>query len=159
MSEDQRMSTTPRLDLYQPWPDGYKAMAAFDRTVAQSGLDKGLLELVKMRCSQVNGCAYCIDMHSKDARALGETEQRLYALSAWREAPFFTAAERAALALAEAVTLVAAQHVSDEVVEDARRHFGDDGLLKLVYAICAINAWNRLSITGLPVVGEYQPRG
>jgi len=152
------MSDAPRLDLYTSWPEGYKAMAAFDRVVADSGLDKGLLELVKMRCSQINECAYCIDMHSKDARALGESEQRLYALSGWRETPFFTDQERAALALAEAITLVSQTHVPDDVVEEARRHFPEDELVKLVFAITVINSWNRLAITSRLPVGDYEPR-
>jgi AhpD family alkylhydroperoxidase len=147
-----------RLDLWQAWPEGYQAMLHLERTVADSGLDRRLLELVKMRCSQINGCAYCIDMHSKDARALGETEQRLYALNAWRETPFFTDRERAALALAEAVTLVAQTHVPDEVVDEAKRHFSPEELARLVFAITVINGWNRLAITGRPEVGGYVSR-
>ena len=153
------MSTDFRVDLYRPWPAGYQAILAFERVVADSGLDKQLLELVKMRCSQVNGCAYCIDMHSKDARALGETEQRLYALSAWRETPFFTDRERAALALAESVTLVAADHVPDAVVDEAKRHFSEEELSQLVFAITVINVWNRIAIVSGAEVGRYQPRG
>lgn len=152
------MSSEPRLDLFAPWPEGYRAMAAFDRVVAESGLDKRLLELVKMRCSQLNECAYCIDMHSKDARAMGETEQRLYALSAWRETPFFEERERAALALAEAVTLVSETHVPDDVVDDAKKHFSEDEVAKLVFAIVVINSWNRIAITARMPVGDYQTR-
>ena len=152
------MTDSPRLDLYKTWPEGYKAMGAFDRVVAESGLDKKLLELVKMRCSQVNGCAYCIDMHSKDARALGETEQRLYALSAWRETRFFTEQERAALALSESITLVSQTHVPDDVLDEARKHFAEDDLVKLVFAITVINSWNRLAITSALPVGGYESK-
>ena len=125
-----------------------------------SGLEPALLELVKMRASQINGCAYCIDMHSKDARAAGETEQRLYALNAWRETPFFGDRERAALALTEAVTLVAETQVPQDVVDDAAAVFSPEELTKLVYAIIEINAWNRLAITvGAPSAGSYDPPG
>jgi AhpD family alkylhydroperoxidase len=143
---------TPRIDLYRPWPAGYKAMLALEAAVADSGFDPCLLELVKVRVSQINGCAYCLDMHTKDARAHGESEQRLYALSAWRDAPFFTERERAALDLAEAVTHV---EVPDAVVDQARRHFDDAELAQLVFAVTVINAWNRLSIAGKPKVGDY----
>jgi AhpD family alkylhydroperoxidase len=144
-----------RIDLYRPWPAGYKAMLAFEAAVADSGFDPDLLELVKIRVSQVNGCAYCIDMHTKDARARGESEQRIYALNAWWEAPFFTDRERAALALAESITKVAETHVPDDVVDEARRHFDDTELTQLVFAVTVINAWNRLSVTGRPMVGDY----
>jgi AhpD family alkylhydroperoxidase len=112
---------------------------------------------VKTRASQINQCAYCIDMHTKDARANGETEQRLYALSAWPETPFFTDRERAALALCESMTLVADTHVPDDVVEEAQRHFDPVELAQLVFAITTINAWNRLAITARSPVGGYQP--
>jgi AhpD family alkylhydroperoxidase len=146
------------LDLYRPWSDGYAAMQALESAVRGSGLDLTIFELVKTRASQINGCAFCIDMHTKDARANGETEQRLYALSAWRETPFFTEKERAALALTEAVTLVAETHVPDEVVEEAQQHFDEAELSQLVFAIVTINAWNRLAITARTPVGGYQPR-
>jgi len=148
---------TVRVD-YHAFSDGINAMYALEKAVRRSGLERPLLELVKVRASQINGCAYCIDMHTKDARAGGETEQRLYALSAWRETPFFTERERAALALTESVTLVAQTHVPDEVVEEAKRHFDDDELAKLLYAIVVINAWNRLGVTAAEPVGDYQPR-
>ena len=122
-----------------------------------SKLEPSLLELVKMRASQVNGCAYCIDMHSKDARAHGETEQRLYALSAWRETPFFTDRERAALEWTEAVTLVSHDHVPDEVYERAKRIFTDEELVNLTMAVVSINGWNRLCIAFRAVPGTYQP--
>ena len=116
-----------------------------------------LVELVRVRASQLNGCAYCIDMHSKDARAAGETEQRLYALNAWRETSFFTDRERAALALTEAITLVAETHVPQPVLEEAAKHFNPEALSRLVYAIIEINAWNRLGITLGAEPGSYQP--
>jgi AhpD family alkylhydroperoxidase len=122
-----------------------------------SGLPGSLLELVRMRASQINGCAYCLDMHSKDARAGGETEQRLYTLDAWRETPFFTDRERAALAWTEAVTLVSQGHVPDEVFVHARQFFTEEELVHLTLAIVAINGWNRLAISFRAVAGEYQP--
>ncbi len=124
--------------------------------LARCGLEKGLQELVKIRASQINGCAYCIDMHTKDARAGGETEQRIYALNAWRETPFFTDRERAALAWAEAVTRVS-EGVPDPVFEEASRHFTEKELVDLTWAIAAINAWNRIAISFRAVPGDYQP--
>ena len=147
----------PRLNYLELAPDGYKAMAGLERFVRQSGLEKPLLELVKLRASQINGCAYCLDMHSKDARAAGETEQRIYCLSAWRESPFYTDRERAALEWTEAVTLIADSHVPDDVYERVRKQFSDVELVNLNYAVVAINAWNRLAITFRSVPGEYQP--
>jgi AhpD family alkylhydroperoxidase len=137
-------------------PEGVKAMWALEHYVRHCGLEPGLLELVKFRASQINGCAYCIDMHTKDARAHGETEQRLYALSAWRETPFFTDRERAALAWTEAVTAVAQNHVPDEVYELARQHFSEKELVDLTLAVVAINGWNRLAISFRKVPGTYQ---
>jgi AhpD family alkylhydroperoxidase len=115
------------------------------------------LELIKLRASQINGCAYCIDMHSKDARTKGETEQRLYGLSAWRETPYYTDRERAALAFTEAVTLIANQHVPDQVYEQARQQFSDEELVKLMIAIVIINTWNRFAIAFRDEPGSYQP--
>jgi AhpD family alkylhydroperoxidase len=139
------------------WPDGYGALQALSRTVKTSGIDPQLLELIKMRASQINGCVYCIDMHSKDARAAGETEQRLYGLSAWRETPFYSDRERAALALTEAVTLVAQTHLPQAVIDEAAAAFAPDELTEVLYAIIEINAWNRLAITtGAPEPGSYQ---
>jgi AhpD family alkylhydroperoxidase len=147
-----------RKRLLRFWADGYGALQRLSVLVRESGLEASLIELVKMRVSQVNGCAYCIDMHSKDARAAGETEQRLYALSAWRETPFFTDRERAALALAEAVTLVADSHVPRTVLDEAAACFEREELTKLLFAIIEINAWNRLAITsGAPEPGSYEP--
>src|SRR6202453_2650756 len=133
-----------RLAMQKSSPAAYRAMAALETFVVKSSrLEPSLLELVKMRASQINGCAYCIDMHSKDARAKGESEQRLYALSAWRETPFFTDRERAALAWTEALTNIQQGHASDEVYEEARREFDEPQLVKLTLAITYINAWNR----------------
>jgi AhpD family alkylhydroperoxidase len=123
----------------------------------QSKLEPALIELVKMRASQINGCTYCIDTHSKDARAEGETEQRLYALAAWEETPFFTDRERAALALTEAVTLVTEGHIPDAVYEEVKKSFSEEELVNLTMAIITINGWNRLAITFRFVPGEYQP--
>jgi AhpD family alkylhydroperoxidase len=140
------------------WPDGYRALQLLSQAVRGAGLEPALLELVKMRASQINGCAYCIDMHSKDARKLGETEQRLYALSAWREGPFFSRRERAALGLTEAVTLIAQAEVPHTLIDEASSVFTPDELTRLLYLIVEINAWNRLAITtGNPVPGTYHP--
>jgi len=146
-----------RLDYHEVAPDGFAAMLGLERYVRGSGLPHALLELVKVRASQINGCAYCLDMHTKDARAAGETEQRLYAVAAWHEAPFFTERERAALAWTEAVTLVGETHVPDEVYELARRHFVEKELVDLTLAIVAINGWNRLAIAFRSVPGSYKP--
>lgn len=134
-----------------------RAMYGVQEYVNHSGLDPKLLELVKMRASQLNGCAYCLDMHSQDARQLGETEQRLYVLPAWREAPFYSPRERAALAWTEAVTLVADSHVPDEVYEEARREFNEQEMIDLTMAIIAINGWNRLAISFRSQAGTYHP--
>ena len=146
---------SPRWNLYRSWPEGYDAVRALDAIIASSGLEPVLLELVKTRSSQINGCAYCIDMHTKDARAMGESEQRLYALQAWRETPFFTPREQAALALTEAVTLVSETHVPDDVVEEAARWFSPEEMSRLTLAIAMINFWNRLAITARMPVGKY----
>lgn len=138
-------------------PGAMKAMSGLENYVHECGLEPSLLELMKLRASQINGCAYCIDMHTKDARARGETEQRLYELNAWRETPFYTDRERAALAWTEAVTLVSQTHVPDDVYEEARRHFTEEELANLTVAIVAINGWNRLAISFRTVPGTYQP--
>ncbi len=148
----------PRIDPYKHAPAAAKILLDLEHYLKNSGLEPSLLELVKMRSSQINGCAYCIDMHSKDLRAAGETEQRLYLLDAWREAPFYTDRERAALAWAEAVTLVTEGHVLDEVYEQARSQFSEEELINLTLAIVAINGWNRLSISFRSVPGAYQPQ-
>jgi AhpD family alkylhydroperoxidase len=147
-----------RLEAQKVSPAAYQALLGLEMFVRkQSKLESALIELVKMRASQINGCAYCIDTHSKDARAEGETEQRLYALSAWEETPFFTDRERAALALTEAITLVREGRVPDAVYEEAKKSFSAEELVNLTLAIITINGWNRLAITFRSVPGEYQP--
>jgi AhpD family alkylhydroperoxidase len=136
----------PRLNPYQAAPDAMKAMMALETYVRGCGLEQSLIELVKTRASQINGCAYCIDMHTRDARAHGETEQRLYLLSAWHESPLYSDRERAALAWTEALTLISETHVPDEVYEQARAQFSEEDLTKLSLLIGAINAWNRIAI-------------
>lgn len=133
------------------------AMFGLGRCLDQAGLEESLLELVRTRASQINGCAYCLDMHIKDARARGESEQRLYLLDAWRECPFYSERERAALRWTEAVTLIANDRVPDEVYEEVRKHFSDDELLGLTMAVVAINAYNRLNVALRTVPGTYEP--
>ena len=133
-------------------------MLALETYVRKSALvEAPLLQLARMRASQINGCAFCLDMHSKDARAEGETEQRLYCLPAWRETPFYSERERAALAWTEAVTLVSEEHVPDEVFQQARQHFSEEELAHLTLAIVTINGWNRFAIAFRAVPGAYQP--
>ncbi|WP_256646900.1 carboxymuconolactone decarboxylase family protein [Thermomonas paludicola] len=145
-----------RLDYQQASPEAFKAMLQLERQVHQSGLEASLLELVKSRASQLNGCAWCLDMHSKDARAQGETEQRVYLLPVWRDAPCYTERERAALAWTEAVTAMAgAQGVDDGIYDAARRHFDEKSLVDLTLAVIAINGWNRLNVAFRTPVGDY----
>jgi AhpD family alkylhydroperoxidase len=144
-----------RLSYANAAPDAYKAMIGLERYVRTCGLEHSLLELVKTRASQINGCAYCIDMHAKDARALGETEQRLYALSAWRETPFFSPRERAALEWVEALTRIAEGGVPDELYRRVRQEFDETELVNLTLAIVTINGWNRLAISFGTVAGTY----
>ena len=125
---------------------------------SQKHLEHSLLRLVEIRASQINGCAYCLDMHTKDARAAGETEQRIYTLDAWRETPFFTDRERAALEWTEAVTLVAETRVPDDVFEQVRQQFSEEELVELTFAVIVINSWNRLNVSFRPLVGDYQPK-
>jgi AhpD family alkylhydroperoxidase len=132
-------------------------MFGLEAYLAKCGLEPSLLHLLKFRVSQINGCAYCLDMHSKDLRAGGETEQRLYLLDAWRESPFYTERERAALAWAEAITLVTEGHVPDEVYESARAEFSEEELVNLTLAVVTINGWNRLNIAFRIEPGSYQP--
>lgn len=147
-----------RLDAANVAPEAYKAVLQVEAYINHhSGLETSLLNLVRMRASQINGCAFCLDMHSKDARALGETEQRLYLLNAWREAPFYSERERAALAWTEAVTLVARDHVPDDVFEQAKKHFAGKELVNLTLAVTQINVWNRFAIAFRADVGSYQP--
>jgi AhpD family alkylhydroperoxidase len=147
----------PRIDVTKYLTSGLgRAMFTLSSEVA-SKLEPALFELVKIRASQLNGCAYCIDMHTKDARRAGETEQRIYALNAWRETPFFSERERAALEWTEVLTRLADSHVSDELFEQVRRQFDEAELVALTFAVIVINGWNRLSISFRPPVGTYQP--
>ena len=146
---------TARIDLRHVNPGIIHAMLGLERQIHQAGLDSGLLDLVRMRASQINGCAYCLDMHSKDARANGETEQRLYGLEAWRETPYYSDRERAALEWTEALTLVAETHAPDAVYERVRAQFSENELAHLTLAIVSINGWNRLNIAARTVPGGY----
>lgn len=147
----------PRIDYRNTVPkEALEALYGLERATRKSGLETKLLELVRMRASQINGCAYCLDMHSKDARAEGETEQRLYGLSAWREAPYYSDRERAALEWTEAVTLVSRDQVPDEVYGRARQHFSEAELATLTLAVVAINGWNRIAIAFRAVPGSYE---
>jgi len=148
----------PRLEYAKAAPGAACAMAGLETYVRSCGLEPALLELVRMRASQINGCAYCLDMHSKDARAAGESEQRLYTLPAWRETPFFTERERAALAWTEALTAIADTGAPEDAFEQARQHFSDKELVDLTMGIVAINGWNRLAIGFRSVPGTHQPR-
>ncbi|MBK7249596.1 MAG: carboxymuconolactone decarboxylase family protein [Gammaproteobacteria bacterium] len=144
-----------RLNYQLASPEAFKAMLHTEQQVHRSGLEESLLELVKTRASQINGCAWCLDMHTKDARARGETEQRLYLLSAWREAPCYSPRERAALAWTEAVTQIATHEVSDAVYAEARTQFDEKALVDLTLAIIAINGWNRMNVAFRTRVGDY----
>ena len=146
-----------RIDLMKINPGILQAMFGLERQVRKAGLGHTLLDLVRMRASQLNACAYCLDMHSKDARANGETEQRLHGLAAWREAPYYSDRERAALEWTEAVTLVADTHVPDDVYERVREQFTEDELVHLTLAVVAINGWNRLNVAARSVAGSYVP--
>ena len=147
---------TPRLNYNRAAPKVMQTMLSLEQHIRDSGLEKSLIELVKMRASYINGCAYCVDMHSKDARAAGETEQRLYAVPVWRETPFFTPRERAALAWTEAVTLIGQHGVSDELYAEAREQFEEGELAELTMAVIVINGWNRLAVSFRADVGSYQ---
>jgi AhpD family alkylhydroperoxidase len=146
---------TPRINLSKVNQGIYQSMLGLEKQVSKSGLDSRLLDLVRMRASQINGCAFCLDMHSKEARAAGETEQRLYGLDAWRETPYYSSRERAALEWTEALTLVAEGHVPDSVYERVRGEFSEDELAHLSLAIVAINGWNRLNVAARTVPGGY----
>jgi len=141
------MSMKPRMNYYQAAPDTIKALSALEAQIQASSLEKSLIELVKTRASQINGCAFCINMHTQDARKLGETEQRLYMLSAWHESPLYTDRERAALAWTEAVTLIAETHAPDNLYEDVRAHFSEAETVNLTMLIGAINARNRVAVS------------
>jgi AhpD family alkylhydroperoxidase len=146
----------PRINYSSVSPGALQAMFGLESYLKECGLEQSLLELVKLRASQINGCAYCIDMHTKDARARGETEQRLYLLNAWREAPFYSEREQAALEWTEAVTLITEGHVPDEVFERVRKQFAEKELADLTLAVVAINGWNRLSISFRTPAGSYK---
>jgi len=147
----------PRIDARKYAQEAQKAMYALEQYLAACGLEHSLIHLMKMRASQINGCAYCIDMHSKDARALGETEQRLYELDAWRETPFYNDRERAALSWTEAITLVSETHVPDSVYDEVRKHFNEKEIVDLTLVLTTINAWNRLAVALRAVPGHYRP--
>lgn len=145
-----------RINAFEKAQDAMKALLGLNKYLEKSTLDSSLLHLLEFRVSQLNGCAYCLDMHSKDLRAAGETEQRLYLLSAWRESPVYTSRERAALAWAEAVTFVAEDHVPDDVYEEARKEFDEQELIDLTFAVSLINTWNRFNIAFRTKAGDYQ---
>ena len=147
----------PRIEYQKAAPEALRAMYAVQSYVNASGIEHPLLELVKIRASQLNQCAYCLDMHTKDARAGGETEQRIHVLSAWREAPFYTPRERAALEWTEALTEIADAGVPDDLFRRARDHFSEKELVDLTMAVIAINGWNRLAISFRSDVGSYKP--
>ncbi len=147
----------PRMELGVE-SAAYRAMFQLERSVRGSGINPTLLELIKIRASQINGCAFCIDMHTKDARLNGETEQRIYALNAWQETPFFTRQERAVLAFTEAVTLIATARVSDEIYDEVSRYFTPDEIANLLMAIITINGWNRIAIATHMIPGSYEPQ-
>ena len=151
------MARTNRINYQEKAPKALRAMLELEKYVVGSGLERSLYELVKLRTSQINGCAYCLDMHSKDARKAGETEQRIYSLVAWKETPFYTERERAALAWTEALTLISENEVSDELYASVREHFDEGELVSLTMGIIAINGWNRLAIGFRTVPGTYQP--
>lgn len=147
----------PRIEHGDVAPGAVQAMRGLEGYVRRCGLENSLLELVRLRASQINGCAYCVDMHTKDARVQGETEQRLYAVVVWEETPFYTERERAALAWTEAVTNISEGHVPEIVYECARRHFSEKELVDLTLAIVAINGWNRMALSFRTVPGTYTP--
>ena len=147
----------PRIDYRKYAQQPLQSMLALEKYISESGLDPKLVHLVKMRASQINGCAYCLDMHSIDARAAGESEQRLYTLEAWRETPFFTDRERAALAWTEALTLISHTHAPDDVYDEVKQQFSEKEIVDLTFLIGTINLWNRLAISLRAVPGRYKP--
>ncbi len=147
----------PRIVARKVAPGAIEAMNGLEVYLESCVFEASLLDLVRTRASRINGCAYCIDMHTKDARARGESEQRLYALNAWRETPFYTERERAALAWTEALTLIAEGHVPDEVYKQACQHFTEQELVNLTLAVVSMNGWNRIAISFRSVPGTYQP--
>jgi len=146
----------PRIDYRKYAGEALQTMLNLEKYISGAGLDEKMVELMKMRASQINGCAYCLDMHSIDARAIGESEQRLYALNAWRETPFFSDRERAALAWTEAITLVSETHVPDEVFEEVKKYFSEKEIVDLTLVATAINMWNRIAIAMRAVPGHYR---
>jgi len=146
-----------RFNYVKVAPGAFRAMLGLGQYLHECGLEESLINLIYLRASEINGCAYCLDMHWKDLRASGESEQRLYGLNAWRESPFYTNRERAALEWTEAVTLITHGHVPDEVYEEVHRHFNDKELSDLTLAVATINAWNRLNVAARIVPGSYQP--
>jgi AhpD family alkylhydroperoxidase len=158
LNNDKLEMMKERLNYAQVSPDALKAMRELEKYVAASRLERPLYELIKIRASQINGCAFCLDMHTKDARKAGETEQRLYALSAWRETPFYTERERAALEWTEALTLISENDVPDSLYDSVRKHFDEKDMVALSLAIVAINGWNRLAISFRTVPGSYKPQ-
>ena len=146
----------PRFEYAKAAPGAYKAMQGLEKYLHECGLEESLIHLVKLRASQINGCAFCLDMHWKDLRALGESEQRLYSLDAWRECPWYSERERAALEWTEALTLISEENVPDTVYEAVRPHFSDKELSDLTLAVATINAWNRLSIAARTTPGTYK---
>ena len=146
-----------RINVAAVSPGAYRAMLGLEKYLSECGLEEGLLHLIKLRASQLNGCAYCIDMHWKDARALGETEQRLYGLNAWEESPYYTDRERAAFSWTDSLTNLGEGHVPDSVYEAVKPHFSERELADLTLAVVTINAWNRLAIASRTVPGGYTP--
>ena len=157
MIDPARDPHAPRFDYTRAAPAGYKAMLGLEAFLHSCGLELPLIHLIKLRVSQINGCAFCIDMHWKDLRAIGETEQRLYSLDAWHECPFYSARERAALRWAEAVTNLSNGHVPDEIHDEIRRQFDEADVANLTFVVTTINAWNRLAIASRTRPGTYQP--
>ncbi len=147
----------PRIDYRKYAQEPLQQLLAIEKYIAESGLEPKLIHLIKMRASQINGCAYCLDMHSIDARTAGESEQRLYTLEAWRETPFFSERERAALAWAEAVTLISQTHAPDDVYADLQKHFSEKEIVDLTLVAAMINLWNRVAISTRAVPGRYRP--
>jgi AhpD family alkylhydroperoxidase len=156
-TDSPRVAQSARVNYARVAPEAFRAQRGLENYIHDSGLEPALMDLVKLRASYMNGCAYCVDMHTKDARLAGETEQRLYAIPIWRETPFFTARERAALAWTEAVTEISKGGVSDELFALAREHFTEKELVDLTMVVVTINGWNRLSITFQTPVGSYVP--
>lgn len=154
---DGGISMEQRINYMKVAPEAFQIMLKFEEYAKTTGFDKKLIELIKIRASQINGCAYCLDMHTKDARAIGETEQRIYLLNAWREAPFYSEEEQSALELTEAVTLISVNGVSDDLYQRVRKHFNEKQYVDLIILINTINSWNRLSISMNSVPGSYQP--